>query len=533
MDNMTNTSAKSEAVTQTDSDDKTWHRVSPLAILYFIEKLILVLLNNVFYMLPMLFVLWDKIKANPSIAAGIIGLILSIITGFAIWSFVVFRYRLSSGTVEVKSGIFAKKHVNLPFNRIQNVKIEQPFYYRFFDYSSMAFDSGGSLNQEARLIALPLVFAKELQQEINAFKSANIASDEANFAIGATDNAGDNSPIQQRTGSAEIIENTRSIGDLVLHGITSNRIYIILAAAAPFVNDIFEFFGDKLEGFGIDIQAHIDNDPMWQISIYAISLFLILIGVMTILSILGAIIMFYGYTLSRTADKYIRRSGLITKHEVSVPFSRIQIAIMKQDFLDILFGRINLRLDQLNAQIASANVAQSGTNKLIVPSVFAYECRDIIAHVFPNHGLERVEFKAISTRFIIRYMSFIVFPITAILAQSAYFNEGLSAWVVLVVGVLLSAMVYGRWLRWGYQYNDEYIYIRKGLLGRDRYCLPITKIQRITYSQSWFMRKNKLVSLKIYLASGSYTIPMIDEDHAQAMYKYVLYKVESEAQAWM
>jgi putative membrane protein len=530
MDNITESSAKQQANSDIDVDDNSWHRVSPLAILYFIEKLFLGLLNNVFYMLPMFVVLWDEIKANPWIAAAIIGAIIALITTFAIWSFIVFRYRLSAGTVEVKSGIFSKKHVNLPFNRIQNVKIEQPFYYRMFNYSSMAFDSGGSLNQEARLIALPLAFANELQNEINAFKSATPITTTETASFDADRNP---STTASSTAAVETIENTRSIGDLVLHGITSNRIYIILAAAAPFVNDIFEFFGDKLEGFGIDIQSHIDNDPMWQISIYVISLFLIVIGLMTILSILGAIIMFFGYTLSRTDDKYIRRSGLITKHEVSVPFSRIQIAIMKQDLLDILFGRINLRLDQLNAQIANANASQSGTNKLIVPSIFAYECRDIIAHVFPNHGLIAVDFKAISTRFIIRYISFIVVPITAILSYSAYHNEGLSAWVVLVIAGLLSTMVYGRWLRWGYQYNEHYLYIRKGLLGRDRYCLPIAKIQRITYSQSWFMRKNKLVSLKIYLASGSYIIPMIDEDHAKAIYKYVLYKVESEAKAWM
>lgn len=512
--------------------DTTWHRVSPLAILYFIEKLFLGLLNNIFYMLPMFIVLWDEIKANPWIAAGIIIAIITTITCFAVWSFIVFRYRLSAGTVEVKSGIFAKKHVNLPFNRIQNVKIEQPFYYRLFNFSSMAFDSGGSLSQEARLIALPLAFAKELQQEINLFKSNNTdtASTMVEFDTDGQVIVGEHSSIST---SPEIIENKRSIGDLVLHGITSNRIYIILAAAAPFVNDIFTFFGDQLAGFGVDIQSHIDNDPMWQISIYALSLFLIAIGLMTILSIIGAIIIFYGYTLSRTEDKYIRRSGLITKHEVSVPFSRIQIAIMKQDFLDILFGRINLRLDQLNAQIANANVSQSGTNKLMVPSVFAYECRDIINHVFPNHQLHEIDFNAISKRFIIRYFSFIVVPIVVVLSHSAYYNEGLSAWVVLGAFTLLSAMVYGRWLRWGYQFNDEYIYIRKGLLGRDRFCLPITKIQRITYSQSLFMRKNKLVSIKLYLASGSYTIPMIDEDQAQYLYEYVLYKVESEAKAWM
>lgn len=526
---MDNSSVPQQTIDTITENNNRWHRVSPLAILYYIEKLFVILLNNIFYMLPALFVLWDKIQANPWIAASIIGVLLSIITFFSIWSFVVFRYRLSEGTVEVKSGIFSKKHVNLPFNRIQNVKIEQPFYYRIFNFSSMAFDSGGSLNQEARLIALPLSFAKTLQIEINEYKS-NSTNTVSSFDVNneyQLDSDNSTAP------SDEVVENTRSIGDLILHGITSNRLYILLAALAPFVDDIFSFAGEKLEGMGIDIQAHLDNDPAWQIGVWAISLLLLVIGLMTLLSIIGAIIMFYGYTLSRTHDKYIRRSGLITKHEVSVPLSRIQIALMKQDLLDIVFGRINLRLDQLNAQISSMNAGGNDTSKLLVPSVFAYECRDIIEHVFPSHNLHNTDFMAISKRFIIRYVSFIVIPITGVLSYSSYYNEGLSPMVPIAVFFVLAVLVYGRWLRWGYQINETYLYIQKGLLGRDKYCLPITKIQKITFSQSYFMEQNKLASLKIYLASGSYHIPMIDQDHAKTIYGYVLYKVESEAKAWM
>ncbi|MDG1255535.1 MAG: hypothetical protein P8N90_10055, partial [Glaciecola sp.] len=97
MDNITQSTAKQQPTSDIDVDDNSWHRVSPLAILYFIEKLFLGLLNNIFYMLPMFIVLWDEIKANPWIAAGIIGLIITLITIFAIWSFFVFRYRLSDG----------------------------------------------------------------------------------------------------------------------------------------------------------------------------------------------------------------------------------------------------------------------------------------------------------------------------------------------------------------------------------------------------------------------------------------------------
>lgn len=523
---MANSLSPQPGVKTVDDNSDNWHRVSPLAILYYIEKLFIILLNNLFYMLPALFVLWDKIQANPWIATVIISGILGLISFFSVWSFMVFRYRLSEGTLEVKSGIFSKKHVNLPFNRIQNVKIEQPFYYRFFNFSSIAFDSGGSLSQEARLIALPLSFAKRLQLEINEYKSSiayEASVNEDNFDQGkASSKPAD-----------EMIENTRSISDLILHGITSNRIYILLAALAPFVDDIFSFVGEKLEGVGIDVQSHLDNDPIWQIGIFAISLFLLVIGLMSMLSIIGAIIIFFDYTLSRTHDKYIRRSGLITKHEVSVPLSRIQVAVMKQDFLDILFGRFNLRLDQLNAQISTMNAGGTDTSKLLVPSVFAYECRDIIERVFPNHQLHDIDFIAISKRFITRYLSFIVLPITGILSYSSFHNDGLSLLVPVGVFIGLTSLVYGRWLRWGYQVNRHYIYIQKGLLGRDKYCLPITKIQKITVSQSYFMKKNQLASLKIYLASGSYNIPLIDQEHAQSIYDYVLYKVESQAKSWM
>jgi putative membrane protein len=54
------------------------------------------------------------------------------------------------------------------------------------------------------------------------------------------------------------------------------------------------------------------------------------------LSVVGAILMFYKYTLSKTQVRYILGSGLLTKHEVSMKLSRIQIMVQAQDWLDVL-----------------------------------------------------------------------------------------------------------------------------------------------------------------------------------------------------
>lgn len=509
------------------TQDDEWHKVSPIAILYFIEKLVVGIINNVFYMIPMFITLWDEIRENPWIAVGIVGVILGLVTFFAVWSFLVFRYRLSPTTVEVKSGIFKKKHVDLPFNRIQNIKIEQPFYYRLFGFATMAFDSGGSLQQEARLIGLPLSFAQSLQMQINDVK----AQVSVGKAVLDKTEENNNSHIHHN----ETIVNTRSLSDLVFHGITSNRIFIILAGLAPFVDNIFGYIGEKLASWGVDIGQTIESESFIILAIYALSLFLLCIGLITLLSIVGAIIMFYGYTLSKTTEKFIRRSGLITKHEISVTFSRIQVAIMKQDWLDIVFGRYNLKLEQLNGQIANANPS-AVNNKLMVPSVFAYECRDILAHVFPLHNLHEIEFLNISKRFIIRHLIILAIPmsvLTGFLAWNHHQGNTVNWLYPIVLTSLWSGLIVLRWWRWGYAVNETYIYIRKGLFGADRYCIPINKVQRVTFSQSVFMEKAQLASLKIQLASGSYSIPLINADLAQSIQTYILYNVESKAQAWM
>lgn len=509
------------------SDTGVWHRVSAIAILYFIERLIIGVVNNVFYMIPMFIALWDEIKANPWIAIGIFAVILGLVTFFSIWSFWVFRYRLSATTVEVKSGIFKKKHVDLPFNRIQNIKIEQPFYYRLFGFATMAFDSGGSLAQEARLIGLPLSFAKSLQLQINDVKAQ---IDAGIFAV--TDCQNSNATQEH---SKETVVNQRSLSDLVFHGITSNRIFILLAGLAPFVDNIIGFIGDKLASWGIDIGHTIESESFIILAIYAISLFLVCVGLITVLSIIGAIIMFYGYTLSKTTEKFIRRSGLITKHEISVTFSRIQVAIMKQDWLDIVFGRFNLKMEQLNGQIANANPG-AANNKLMVPSVFAYECRDILEHVFPQHGLHEIEFLHISKRFITRHLIILAIPmsiLTGILMWSQIQGPSVNWFYPILFVSIWSALIVLRWWRWGFAVNGTYVYIRKGLFGTDRYCIPIDKVQRITFSQSVFMEKAQLASLKIQLASGSYSIPLINAVLARNIQTYILYNVESKAQSWM
>ncbi|MDP5041088.1 MAG: PH domain-containing protein, partial [Paraglaciecola sp.] len=134
-----------------------WQKLSPIAIVSFVMKIIRGVFANIVYLIPALAYSYSNIIAYPYIWLPILLISFTALLLGAFWSFQVYRFRLSDNVLEIRSGLFRKKHVNLPFERIQNVKIEQPLYYRLTGYACLQLDTAGSAKQEAQLVALPLM----------------------------------------------------------------------------------------------------------------------------------------------------------------------------------------------------------------------------------------------------------------------------------------------------------------------------------------------------------------------------------------
>jgi len=254
-------------------------------------------------------------------------------------------------------------------------------------------------------------------------------------------------------------------------------------------------------------------------------------------SVLGAIISFYGYTLSKLGDKYIRRSGLFTKHEVNMGLSRLQMVVQKQDWLDVILKRINLNFEQNSSLAKNLNSAAS-SSKIIVPSIKPHECKALIDDAYPENSLSEFvcndEFEPISTRFIFRNIAYILLPIWLIVASVTIRNGHIMITVlasVLFIG--LCGLVILRWKRWGIARDQNFIYLRKGLIGVDYYCFPTYKLQQIQFKQNLLMKRRQLATVKFVLASGSLKIPLITETLAYELIDQGLYQVESSHKSWM
>ena len=213
--------------------------------------------------------------------------------------------------------------------------------------------------------------------------------------------------------------------------------------------------------------------------------------------------------------------------------SRIQIAVRKQDWLDSLLGRMNLVFEQ-KSQLQQQGGVAAGHHKLTVPSITAGECQTIIDDAMPDNKMANIDYAPIEKRFISRSILFrlipIFLPIVTILLYKQQYEFATISLAALITSCALVAL---RWKRWGYHVDEQFLYIRKGLIGINYYCIPAFKIQQTAFKQSVFMRRLKLAHAEFVLASGVVTVPFIKQLEAMKLVDTALYQIESTQRSWM
>ena len=526
-----------------------WQRLSIISILYFTIRNFSASAQVLIYTIPALaisFNIWDNLL-SPEVLIGA-GILFLSTSSSGLISFLMYKFRVHNQHVEIHHGVFQRRYTNLPLWRIQNVKIERPFYYRPFGYALVVLDTAGSGKEEAKIVAVPEDYAQALKKQVLYEKAHHDVGDKdelssEDFCDGELADGQSSSSRTQSSGAraqynpstSEEVLNRRSVKDIIIHGITNNRVWIILGAAAPFYDDVFGVVSEWLADKGLQLNQLVGEQTVawWQFGLYAFVILMMLMALVALLSVGGALFTFYGYTLSRTGDRYIRRSGLLNKLEVSMRASRIQMITAKQDWLDKILKRVNLYFEQ-NSTAGQQMQELMSPNKLIVPSVTENEAFDLSQEVMPGCDLRGQPYQVISKRFISFWLisawavpSTIFFIIGAV---TSHLDIMLGTFTVFFAIALLLTL---RWWRWGIAYDNKYVYIRRGRIGVDYQCFEPYKVQQVIIKQSVFMKRNKLATIKFVLASGAVTVPFLPEEYVEKLADSVLFEVESTRRSWM
>lgn len=252
-----------------------------------------------------------------------------------------FRFIVGDDEVVIESGVLSRQHRTIPFDRIQDVSIEQGLVSRALGIAKVGFETGaGGKENEASLDAIGLDAAQALRATIRAHRSEPVVA-----------------PTETHAAEAAPAAEDRLLFAMGPRRLLIAGLFNFSLAALAIVGGAMQFF-DNLLPFDFNI-----FNPMDWIDVagrYGLDSWLLahrwIAGIGAAISLLfigfasGVVTMIFAnwdFRLTREPRALRRTRGLTTRTDVAVPVKRVQAAILVTGWLRRRFGWHELRLQSL------------------------------------------------------------------------------------------------------------------------------------------------------------------------------------------
>ncbi len=485
-------------------------RQSPLAIIFILLKYG----RRLFRLLLPLILLYffrDRSEQGSNVfifylAGGIAiyQLLLSLVEYFR------FFYHVEDDELVIERGVFSKKRISIPFERIQGINFEQNILHRSLNAVQFHVETAGSQGQEVSLEALSKDKAAKLRDHILETK------EELDPEEPEVDQERSNKKEHKIERSIFRIE----LPTLLKIGLTANHIQTMglimgfLWGIYTYAEEIFRFKPEKI----VDLYQEYVG--------YSIALFAIWFFASVFLSLIRTVFRYYGLRFWQYEAGFKWVAGLITRQERSAPYKKVQFMRWRTNPLRQLIGVYSLRL-----YVAGSATGQQSSSEL--PGSTREHIEAVQKILYPEAWRNFGEGAMISSKVIFRRILY--FGVIPVLVASITFYFSVQWWSLLsILWLPISIWAARRYhRRWRYWINQDMIRTFSGIIGSKEILLPIYKVQAVTFSQTPYQVRQDLVTFNLSTAAGQLQIPYIEKDHASKLKDYILYRAEIEHRPWM
>ncbi len=427
-----------------------------------------------------------------------------------------FRFAVGDDEVVIESGVLSRQHRTIPFDRIQDVSIEQGLIARALGIAKVGFETGaGGKENDANLDAIGLDAAQALRTTIRAHRSAPAV-------VAAPD-------------AVEAPEAAPVAEDRLLFAMGPRRLLVaglfnFSLAALAVVGAGMQFF-DNLLPFDfnifnpmdwIDIAADYGLDQ-WVIAHRWIAglgaaISLLFIGFAS--GIATMIFANWDFRLTREPRALRRTRGLTTRTDVAVPVKRVQAAILVTGWFRKRFGWHELRLQSL------ASDGEKEKDHQVVPFGTLGEIDPVLGEVAIRRPGDAQIWQ--HSHRIVALGPIIGATAATIGGSVALYLGNEVGWLGLVAAPLIAAIAFwaARYHRWA-DIGDQ-VAIRRGWWKPKMTLLPHASVQSVDLKTDFILRPFGLATLVFGVPGGSslasHEIPAIPLDIAQDLRARILAK---------
>ncbi|MEQ8909608.1 MAG: PH domain-containing protein [Vicingaceae bacterium] len=443
---------------------------------------------------------------------GAIGLVFIGLLVVAILTYRNFYFYALGDAFIIEKGVFSREKVNVPFERIQTVNINQNIIQRILGVVGLKIDTAGSSGQELEIAALPKSVARHIQSFLMEHKEAVL--DEG------TENTKESSPSKgERRALMEL-----NLMDLVKIGLTENHLKtagILFAIINGYFWQFQDYFAEYTE--------EIFNDKAGWLSYWTMMLPLIIIATfigIALFSVVQSILRFYDLRFYCDQEGVKLESGLLKRAEYQIPENKIQLIKWSTNPLRKLVGYKTVVVKQ------ASSVQLNDKLSVMIPACREEQLERILSNFFPEK--KQSEFQDYPAQTWFQFQLILIFAIIPALffCFLGYFESPFYL-VALIWFGLASILSYQYAKSMTLKSNQEVIQLHRGWMFPQCIYLNYYKLQNIQFKQNVFQKRRSLAHLVLHTAAGSHKMWQMDEKQAMEIYNYALYKIESAEKSWM
>lgn len=421
-------------------------------------------------------------------------LLFIIISMLFVWlGWARFTWRVDDDDIAIASGIFSRNDRTIPFDRIQDVSIEQGLIARVLGIANVGFETGSAESDkkdDGKLNGISFADAQALRDHIRSHRT------------------GAPLPIGEAAASP--------LADHLLLVMTPKRLLIaglfnFSLAVLGVLFGLLQTFDNFLPStpFDFDFWREIARGTQLE-SWVLLHRWIAVLGSVVVLVMVGSaagvvrtMVKEWGFRLERNERGFRRTRGLTTRTDVTIPIARVQAAILSTGLARRHFGWYDLRLQSL------AGDGKNEPDHMVAPLARLGEVDAILREV----GLERADFEGgydiahwhrshpisiASVPAILVGASMLVF-----FAISSLVPEYLWAmWFPLLSIPFMALLGWFDWRHRRWHFDGHLLHITKGVLRRRHIILPARNVQSADLDVGPIQRRLGLASLRFGVPGG-------------------------------
>jgi putative membrane protein len=421
------------------------------------------------------------------IYAGIFALIGGLFAFLYWWRF---RYTLGPGEIVIEKGLINRQRRVIPFDRVQDIAIEQKLLARLTGTAKVRIETGGAGKDEGDLDVIGLADAHALRDFIRH---------------GAAEAGAEAPP----AAAAEPVLFAMDLKRLMISGLFGFSL-IFLAAISAAVQQLDQFGLVEWDAWFTVERAEAAAGLATLQLLLSLAALVVLLGILA--GIARTVTRDYGFELTRTEAGLRRRRGLFTLSEVVIPIRRTQVAVIESGPIARAFGWYRLSFQTLGAD------KKEGGVQVAAPFARMAELLPILAEAGFPEPPPPAAFRGAPKRALVRKIAPFAF-FTLPIAAGAWLIEpriafGLVAMAIMAIAVTL------RWRSHGRAGDARALYVTGGLLKRRTWLMPHGKVQTLSVSRGPIQRAMRLATLIADTAGAPAMRPLqvedMDADEAEA-----------------